>query len=435
MTNFQQPIKAAAMAAPAWLQARQASGRDRWAAASLPTRKTEAWKYTSLHPINQRFAAAEASAASAAQLGFNYPRLGEIQLVFVDGFLREDLSGSSMPEGLELVRFAEANTDQVGLIQQHLGTAVQSERHLFAALNDASLADGIFLHVRAGAVIEQPIHLLWLSTAREQVFSINQRLLVLLEPNSRASLVEHFACAGASGDSSAFTNGITELLVQEGAQLQHHRLHLEEAGAMHIGGVHARLARDSTLKSFHLALGSELKRIDVVVEHCGPGAHCELNGIYLLHGTEHVDYHTCIEHAVPHCTSDEVFRGIIGDKASAVFNGRIHIHPQAQKTRAELSNKNLLTSVGAEINTKPELEIYADDVQCAHGATVARLDPQMMHYLQTRGISREEAQVMLSYGFINEVVDRIELETLRDYLRPLLAKRFSRDPKLTRHLL
>jgi Fe-S cluster assembly protein SufD len=155
----------------------------------------------------------------------------------------------------------------------------------------------------------------------------------------------------------------------------------------------------------------------------------------LLRKEEHVDYHTCIEHASPHCTTDEVFRGIIGDSASAVFNGRIHIHPDAQKTRAELSNRNLLTSAQAEINTKPELEIYADDVQCAHGATIAQLDPQMMHYLKTRGISSEEAEIMLSYGFINEVIDSIALKSLRDYLRPLLAKRFSRDPKLTRHLL
>jgi Fe-S cluster assembly protein SufD len=147
-----------------------------------------------------------------------------------------------------------------------------------------------------------------------------------------------------------------------------------------------------------------------------------------------VDYHTCIEHAVPHCTTDEVFRGIIDDQASAVFNGRIHIHRDAQKTNAQLSNKNLLLSDQAEVNTKPELEIYADDVQCAHGATVAQLDPESLHYLRTRGVNRDEAEVMLSYGFINEVVEKIQLEALRDFLRPLLASRFSRDPNLTRHL-
>jgi Fe-S cluster assembly protein SufD len=147
-----------------------------------------------------------------------------------------------------------------------------------------------------------------------------------------------------------------------------------------------------------------------------------------------VDYHTCVEHAVPHCTTDEVFRGIVADEARAVFNGRIHIHPDAQKTRAELSNRNLLTSAHAEVDTKPELEIYADDVQCAHGATVAQLDDTSLHYLRTRGIAEDEARVMLSFGFINEVIDTIRCERVRDYLRPLLARRLARDPSLTRHL-
>ena len=425
-------LDAASATAPGWLQERQSAGRKVWAKAELPTRKTEAWKYTSLHALNRSFDSAEPSAASKAELGFEYPDFGGCKLVFVDGYLREDLSQIDIPAGVQLVRFADADDAQTKLIKQHLGSVVDSSRHLFANLSDAALNDGVFVQINAETEVTEPLHLIWLTTSRPTAFTVNQRLLVLSGANSRASLIEHFDCAG---NGNAFTNGITELLLEDGATLHHHRLHLEEAGAMHIGGVHARLAKDSTLESFHLALGSDLKRIDVVINHEGPGAHCGLNGIYLLRKEEHVDYHTCIEHASPHCTTDEVFRGIIGDSASAVFNGRIHIHPDAQKTRAELSNRNLLTSAQAEINTKPELEIYADDVQCAHGATIAQLDPEIMHYLQTRGISSEEAEIMLSYGFINEVVDSIALKSLRDYLRPLLAKRFSRDPKLTRHLL
>ena len=425
-------LDAASANAPEWLQERQSAGRKIWAEAELPTRKTEAWKYTSLHALNRSFDSAEPSAASQAELGLEYPYFGGCKLVFVDGYLREDLSRIDIPAGAQLVRFADADEAQTGLIQKHLGSVVDSSRHLFANLSDAALNDGVFVQIEAGTDVTEPLHLIWLTTTGETAFTVSQRLLVLSGANSRASLIEHF---DSTGNGNAFTNGITELLLEDGATLHHHRLHLEEAGAMHIGGVHARLAKDSTLESFHLALGSELKRIDVVINHEGPGAHCGLNGVYLLRKQEHVDYHTCIEHASPHCTTDEVFRGIIGDSARAVFNGRIHIHPDAQKTRAELSNRNLLTSAQAEINTKPELEIYADDVQCAHGATVAQLDPETMHYLQTRGVSREEAEIMLSYGFINEVIDSIALESLREYLRPLLAKRFSRDPKLTRHLL
>jgi len=424
-------VDAAAAAAPAWLRERQAAGRAAWSGSDMPTRKTEHWKYTGLHALNRDFAAAEPGTAGTRESGFEYPRLGGVELVFVDGFPREDPSPAELPAGIELVRFADANETQAKAIGQHLGSAVDAEKHLFARLSDAALSDGVFLHVAAGATVAEPVHLIHFTSARETAFTVNQRLLAIVGEHSRAALVEHFAGAGAG---IAFTNGITELVVGAGAQLFHHRLHLEEAGAMHIGGVHARLGRDSRLESFHLATGSELKRIDVVVRHEGPGAHCDLNGIYLPRGNEHVDYHTCIEHAAPRCTSDEAFRGIVGDEASAVFNGRIHIHPGARKTRAELSNRNLLTGADAEINTKPELEIYADDVQCAHGATVARLDPAMLHYLRSRGVSREEAEVMLSYGFVDEIVDTVRIDALKEYLRPLLAKRFSRDPKLTRHL-
>ena len=424
-------LDAAGDTAPQWLDERRTLGRRAWAAADMPTRKTEAWKYTGLHALNRNFERAEPSAASKAELGFEYPWFGGCKLVFVDGYLREDLSHTETPAGVRILRFAEADDAQAEQIRAHLGSAVDNNKHLFANLSDAALNDGVFLQVDANTEVTEPLHLIWLTTTRETAFTVNQRLLVLTGDNSHASLIEHFDCAG---NGNAFTNGITELLVGAGATLHHHRLHLEDAGAMHVGGVHARLSRDSTLESFHLALGSELKRIDVVINHAEPGAHCSLNGVYLLRNTEHVDYHTCIEHAAPHCTTDEVFRGIIGDQASAVFNGRIHIHRDAQKTRAELSNRNLLTSARAEVNTKPELEIYADDVQCAHGATVSQLDPTMLHYLRTRGVSRDEAEIMLSYGFVNEVIDSIRIEALRDYLRPLLAKRFSRDPKLTRHL-
>lgn len=425
MTDFMQGLLVESEA-PAWLQARRAAGRARWMASSKPTRKTEAWKYTSLRRLERAFATPEPATPEAIDL----PDFGGQRLVFVDGFLQGSVDDISLPRGVSLVRFADADRGQAERITARIGAAVASDRHLFANLNDATLADGLYLELEADARLAEPLHVVHLSTRREPAFTVNQRLLVVLGANASAKVIEHFGGAAEA----AFTNGITELLLGPGSHLQHTRLQLEEGGAMHIGGVHARLDRDSRLDGFHLALGSDLKRVDIAVEHAGPGAHCELNGIYLLRGSEHVDYHSCIEHAVPHCTSDEVFRGIIGGEARAVFNGRIHIHPDAQKTRAELSNRNLLTSNSAEINTKPELEIYADDVQCAHGTTVAQLDPGMLHYLRTRGVGREEAEVMLSYGFINELVETLDNDALKGFLHPLLAHRLSRDPMLTRHL-
>ncbi|MDO8861288.1 Fe-S cluster assembly protein SufD [Haliea sp. E1-2-M8] len=430
---MQRPLAQASSAAPAWLQDIQSRGRDAWKDTRLPTRKTEAWKYTSLQPLQQSFAVPGRDAAKADVSAINLPQLGGPTLVFTDGVYRAELSSTVLPSGLTLVRFADADAAQAEQIRTALGSALLPGRHVFAPLNEATLADGVFLQVAANAVVEQPVHIAWLTTGQHEAISITQRLLVCLGANSQATVVETYANKATGG--TAFTNGITELLLDRGARLHHYRLQLEQGGAVHIGGVHARLGADSLLSGFHLALGSALKRIDLVVDHQGPGAHCDLDGIYLPRGTETVDYHTCIEHSVPNCTSKERFRGIIADEATAVFNGRIHIHPDAQKTRAELSNKNLLTSNKAEINTKPELEIYADDVQCAHGATVAQLDPLALHYLRTRGVPKEEAEVMLSYGFINELVEAVAEPGLQAFLKPLLANRFAPEPRLTRHIL
>jgi len=429
MTDFmRQPLDSAAASAPPWLQDFLRAGRRRWEGGSLPTRKTEQWKYTGLQALQPSYAPASDGAIELVDAGIELPRYGGFRVVFINGHFSAEHSDSRLPDGVSLVRFADADEAQAARVLSYLGTAVGRDEPLFTALNDAALADGVFLEVAPHAVIEQPLHVVWVSGNQARPFSINQRLLLLCGESSKVSLIEHFA--GARSEQQSFTNGVTELLLAAGASLCHYRLHLEEAAALHIGRVHARLGANAVLNSFHLGLGSVLKRIDVVVDHCGQGAHCELNGVYLPRGEEHIDYHTCIEHRVPHCTSSEIFRGIIGDSATAVFNGRIHIHRDAQKTRAELSNRNLLTSTRAEVNTKPELEIYADDVQCAHGATVAQLDEMSLHYLRTRGVARAEAQVMLSFGFINEVIDTVRCESLRDFLRDLLRRRFARDSAL-----
>ncbi len=433
MSDFmQQPLDSAAARAPAWLQEWMAQGRERWSASTWPSRKTEAWKYTSLRALERPYSTPDAADGAAAELAARLPDLGGHRLVFVDGRYRPELSGGTLPAGVELVHFAAAEAQQAERIRARLGQAAPGDGALFTALNDAALVDGLYLEIAAGAEVGEPLHVAWITGRQDSAFSVNQRLLVVCGANSRARVVEHFAAV--DGDQAVFTNGVTELLLDAGARLEHYRLHLEEGAATHVGGVFAHLSDSATLDGFHLALGSALKRVDVGVEHRGQGAHCRLNGIYLPRGEEQVDYHTCVQHVVPHCTTDEVFRGIVADRARAVFNGRIHIHPDAQKTRAELSNRNLLTSADAEVNTKPELEIYADDVQCAHGATVAQLDATSLHYLRSRGISRAEAEVMLSFGFINELLDELRCEALTGYLRPLLARRLAGDAALSRHL-
>ena len=439
MTDLLTPQLNIRSSVPEWLQARRLTGRAGWNNGSLPTRKHEDWKYTSLMPLQQDFSPAPVHEACGSDLALELPEPNGNRLVFVNGYWQEELSMLEADSAWELVRFSEASQEQAALIAEHLGSTMAGSTPLFSMLNDAVLSEGVLIRIRANRKTQQPVQLVWHNTNAEGCFITNQRLLVLAEANSEAVLVEHF-----SGSASAFTNGVSEIILSPGAQLNHSRLHLETGKAMHIGGLHARLERDSMLNSFHLALGGKLKRIDLAINHLGSGAHCQLDGIYLLREQEHVDYHSCIEHAVPLCTTDQNFRGIIGDKARAVFNGRIHIHPNAQKTCAQLNNRNLLTSTHAEVNTKPELEIYADDVQCAHGATVAQLDPGMLHYLQTRGIPADEAMVLLSYGFINSLIESHAIESLRHFLKRHLkdyfgsigeaSAGFAQAAALTRHI-
>lgn len=421
-----------------WLAEQREAALASWLDCSWPTRKTEDWKYTSLDPLVQgdylRFS--EGGTPTLPPSLYTVEGLDACRLVFVNGQLAPELYSANQqndnPNEATIVRFHNANDSQRALIQQHLGSIATLESSPFTALNASWLEDGLLYHVPTQVSATRPLHVVHITTAETRPFSVRQRLLVVLEPGSAATVIEHFV--STEEQQSSFVNGVTELQVGDGAQLSHYRLHLEQEHSIHIGGIYAQLQRDARLESFLLGLGSQLKRIDLRVQHQGPGSHCQLNGVYLPRGHQHIDVHSTVEHEAPHGTTEEVFRGIIDDHASAVFNGRIHIHPHAQKTVAELSNKNLLLTNTAEINTKPELEIYADDVRCAHGATVSQIEEQALYYMESRGIDRKEAEVMLSFGFINELLNKLSLEPIQKLLRPVLTDWFGRDSALTRHI-
>jgi Fe-S cluster assembly protein SufD len=424
MTDFQQQaVKLAAQQQPlAWLQDFRAAAVNQWLAQAWPTRKTEHWKYTPLQGLQKTVLSSWGQAADAAQDQF-IP-LDALRLVFVNGVF--DVAASTASADY-LMRFSQANAEQHALIQKHLGTIVEGERHLFATLNNAWLDDGVLLHVPRNVILDKPVYIVNLTTAAAS--ASNQRLLIVLEDNAQAEVIEHYFSSGA--EPSGFSNSLTEVEIGAGAQLHHYRLNLEEEQAQHIGAVHVNLQRNARFRGFALALGASVMRVDYQLNHRGPGAELDLQGIYVPRNEQVVDYHTNICHWVPHCTSNEVFRGIVSDAAQAIFNGRIYIHPDAQKTLAELSNKNLLTSNKAQVNTKPELEIYADDVKCAHGATISQLNQNTRYYLQSRGLSRAEADVMMSFGFINELLEQIAQPAVHDYLQPRLAALFGRDMSLS----
>lgn len=421
----------------AWLQDYRQTAEASWQKQSMPTRKTEDWKYTSVRRlVDGNFLArpsTEAIDTDIAKAKTQVAGLTSHRLVFVNGQFSQALSSDLQDLDFQLTRFADADEIQKGIIAEHLGSVVSNDAHIFAGLNGSELNDGVLVFVPKNRQVETPIQIVHLTSAQAEQFTVQQRLLVVVEHNASIQVIEQFV--STEEEQTSFTNGITEVVLKENARLKHYRLNMEQQDALHVGGVHVNQAAHSVFDSFMLGMGGILKRTDVVVNHLGSGSHCELKGVYLPKNKQQIDYHTNIEHQVPHCTTNEVFRGIMADESKAVFNGRIHIHQDAQKTLAELSNKNLLLSNKAEINTKPELEIYADDVRCAHGATVSQIEEKALYYMQSRGISRKEAEVMLSFGFINELINELELAPLQELLRPVLANLFSQDDQLTRHLV
>ena len=419
---------------PGWLQPFRETNQAAWLASKWPDRKTEDWKYTTLAPLAAsdylRFGVAGDADFKASH--YQLEGLECHRLVFVNGELAPELCQlPQLSNGTSLARFSEADEHHQALICEHLGTLASESNNPFVALNGSWLEDGILLHVAGDEPL--PVHIVHLTAPATQPFSVRQRLLVVVEDNASATVIEHFASDEAS--QNCFVNGVTEIKLGAAARLTHYRLQLEQENAIHIGGICVSLQRDAKLRSFLLGMGSQLKRLDLRVQHQGPGSEAGVNAVYLCKNQQHIDIHSTVEHEQPLGTTTEIVRGIVDDEARAVFNGRIHIHPDAQKTAAELSNRNLLLSDSAEIYTKPELEIYADDVRCAHGATVSQIEEKALYYLQARGIDRKEAEVMLSFGFINELISDIGHEPIQNKLRPLLGHWFGRDPRLTRHLL
>jgi len=427
MSDFQEQALrlASAQQGPDWLQSLRNEGAKQWQKYPWPNRKNELWKYTSLQSLQKQTFTQWAQQNSDWQDQVKLVPLDATRLVFVNGVF-DSASSTEMPEGVCL--FSKADSAAHVVIADKLGKILNTERHLFASLSNAWAAEGVLVNIPGSTILEKPVYIVHVSTPQVEPSVASHRILVVLGATASAEVIEHYVSTPDS--QNGFVNALTEIEVGQNAELRHTRISLEQEDLLHIGGVHVNLQRNARFNGFTLAEGSQLKRIDYQVNHRGQGAELRLNGVYLARNNQLVDYHANVEHCVSHCTTSEVFRGIIGDSAHAVFNGRIHIHPDAQKTLAELSNRNLLTSNKAEIDTKPELEIYADDVKCAHGATISQLDANAMYYLQSRGISEQQARVMLSFGFINELLQEIHQPEVQEALRSHLSELFAKSSSL-----
>lgn len=382
-----------------------------------PKARDEEWRFTPLSSLKERVLTAHQAAVGASQYEVpNIDGLNAIDLVFVDGILRTDISTLTLPKGLSIYSIGAAPADAQSKITALFGQ-IKPSRHVFGLVNDALCEQGLYIAVDENCEFDTPLRIV--NTATQEC-DAHTRVLVNLGKNSRLKVIEH-----GTGTENSLTTAFAEYEIGEEATLEHYRFAFFTGAAKQVGGSHFNLQTRANLNSTFVSYGSELSRIDVDIIHAGQHANAKMNAIYLLAEGELFDMHSTIEHAVANGTTQENARGIIGDKARAVFSGRIHIHRDAQKTLAELNNRNLLLSRRALINTKPELEIYADDVQCAHGATVAEIEEKALYYLMSRGIKRSKALVMLNFGFIQELVNAIDNEAIKEWLLPMLNERFS----------
>lgn len=408
-----------------WLtQARQAA-IERFAARGFPTQRDEAWKYTSLASIkNTRFAMALAAPPTVddclLELVAAHAIRGAHLLVFVDGRPVPALSRAGrLPPGVVLGNLADTLADNPpGLQEALLGPDAPSA---FADLNLALMADGAYLRLPPATAIEAPIQ--WLFIASEGGRAIQPRNLIQAAPGSSAGIVEHHV---AVGEARYLTNAVTNIVLGPGSAIAHHKLQQESPAAFHIATVNVSQAAKSRFVSTSFALGARLARVDIAVGLDAEEAACTLDGLYLTDGRQHVDHHTRIDHRQPKCTSRQLYKGVLGGASRAVFNGRLVVHPDAQGSDAFQTNHNLLLSENAEIDTKPQLEIWADDVKCSHGATVGQLDQDHVFYLRSRGISEVDARTMLTRAFAMEIIARVGLPAFQERLIELLPGKLPR---------
>jgi Fe-S cluster assembly protein SufD len=412
---------------PAWAPAVRRSAIDRFAALGFPTPKNEDWHFTSVAPIAEhefRAGPTESSLVQAADLApfiFNRPEWPT--LVFVNGRFAKELSTlGTLPRGVTVRNLAEAWAEDEPLLAQHLTKLATFDEQAFTALNTAFMKDGALVHIPADKTVDLPIHLLFVADANAAKNVLHPRTLIVAGRHSKAAVIESYVSVG---DAGYFTNTVTEAVVEDGATLTHYKIQRESQRAYHVGTVDVRQGRDSHFLSFSFATGAALSRTNIYTVLDGPGCGATLHGLYMAGGQQHVDHQTRIEHAQPNCFSREVYKGILDGASHGVFNGKVYVHPVAQQTDGKQSNNNLLLSDKARVDTKPQLEIFADDVKCTHGATVGRIDEQALFYMKSRGVSRELARQLLTYAFAADVLEELEVTEVRDELERLTLARFT----------
>jgi Fe-S cluster assembly protein SufD len=413
---------------PAWLRRLRKTAAMRFDKLGFPGPRNEDWRFTSVAPLLQvpfRLAPPAAGGVEAATLA-PHTFADSVQLVFVNGRFAPGLSSlAHLPEGVAVTSLARALRERPAALEPHLARHARHDEQPFIALNTAFLWDGAFLSVGQEVILERPVHLVFVSTSAAEPVMSFPRALVVAEAGSRLTLVQSFL--GQEKD-VYFSNSVTEVVVGDGAVVDHYKLVRESLTGFHVGALQVALGQRSKFTSHFITLGGGWVRNEARAIFAGENAECTLNGLYLASGKQHIDNHTVIDHAKPRCASHELYKGILDGQAHGVFNGKIYVRPDAQKTDAKQTNQTLLLSDDAIIDTKPQLEIFADDVKCTHGATVGQLDADSIFYLRSRGIDRETARALLTYAFANDIVQRIAIEPVRARLEEGLLARQQLPP-------
>lgn len=431
VADFELFNKNGASAAPEWVRNLRQRAFARFVEMNFPTMKDEEWKYTSVAPLVKlpfRLASKFPGELSKTEIESHFfgqpdwPRL-----VFVNGIFSIELSSVfELPAGVLVKSLRAALGENAELVEKYLGRYSPADANIFTALGTAFLEEGAFVYLPAGAVLEKPVHLLFISTAEKEVTVAHPRILAIAEAGSRGTIIENYL-----GKSSQpyFSNVVSEIFVGENASLEHYKLQRENEYGFHIAATEVYQKRASHYSGFTLDAGAQLGRNTHRVVLDGEEVDCRLNGLYIATGKQHIDNHTAIDHRRPNGKSFEVYKGIVGDRARAVYNGKVFVRQAAQKTDSKQTNKNLLLSDLATVDTKPQLEIFADDVKCTHGATVGQLDETAVFYLTARGISRANAERLLTFGFANDIINRVKLEPVRSELETELLARLERGGK------
>lgn len=394
---------------------------------SLPTSADEAWKNINTSALtNTEFKLAPKlpEGAVTSETLAPYTLDETIQLVFINGYFSEELSNlADLPNGVQISSLSDALAQNPDLLTDQLNHLVGPEERAFSALNTAFLQDGAYIYVAKNTVCEKPIHLLFYTRAESDPQVAYARNVVSVEDNAQISLIETYA---GSETGTYLTNTVTEFFAGNNANIDHYKLELETLEGIHVANQHATLGNAANVTSHAFSIGGAFVRNDVSAKLSGEGCEATINGLYLLEGNQLIDNYTLLEHAEPHCPSHELYKGILSDKSRAVFRGKILVHQKAQKTDAYQQNENILLSDDARVNTKPQLEIYADDVKCSHGATVGQLNEEALFYLRARGISKTQAQHILLKAFADDIVDRVKIASLQAHLNKIILHKFNR---------